>query len=72
MSVLILYFRIGIFDDWRNLGEHVVNILKHGALGSTKTARAADVFDDLLVLMFYFIEKLAERLELVLGGADHG
>lgn len=62
---LLLWIRV--FNNWRNLGEHVVNVFKHCAFCRAKAACAFDMFDNFLILKFNLIKKLAERLHFLLG-----
>lgn len=58
----LLRLRLGIHDDRRNLGQHIINIFKHSAFRCAKAAGTVNMFYDLLVLNPYFIKKLADGL----------
>ena len=56
-SFLVSHFKIT--DKGRDLRNHIVHILKHGALGSTHPAGGFNMCDDLLILLLDPIKKLA-------------
>ena len=54
--------RIGILYDGRNLGEHILHILEHDALGGAQAACPVDMLHHFLILELDSVEELAERL----------
>ena len=59
--------RLHVLDKGPNLGNHVVHILKHGALGGAQAAGLVDVLDDLLILGLDLVKELAKHRQLLLG-----
>ena len=59
--------RFQLLDKGRNLGDHVVHVLKHGALGGAQAAGLVDMPDHLLILILDLVEELAEHRQLLLG-----
>ena len=55
-----------VLDQGGNLGDHVLHILKHGALGGAHAAGGVNMYHNLLVLVFDSVEELAQGLQLLL------